>query len=130
MVGNVLLDIAIGSIPVLGDLFDAGFKANTRNVRLLHPYGHPSALDSSAENAPGVHSTDRGRAVTGVDAGFYRLHHGRSVAFWFLNAFARRRKCELPANRNTLTERTHPREVTRAPASSANRPLFGLAQAS
>jgi hypothetical protein len=38
MAGNVLLDIAVGAIPVLGDLFDVAFKANTRNLRLLEPY--------------------------------------------------------------------------------------------
>jgi Domain of unknown function (DUF4112) len=52
MVGNVLLDIAVGSIPFLGDLFDAGFKANTRNVRLLQPYGHPSDLEIPAHKTP------------------------------------------------------------------------------
>ena len=35
MVGNVLLDIAIGAIPILGDLFDVVFKANTANLKLL-----------------------------------------------------------------------------------------------
>jgi hypothetical protein len=38
MAGNVLLDIAIGAIPLLGDLFDVVFKANTRNLKLLEPY--------------------------------------------------------------------------------------------
>ncbi|QEH34445.1 hypothetical protein OJF2_29840 [Aquisphaera giovannonii] len=40
MVGNVLLDTAVGAIPLLGDLFDVAFKANTRNLRLLEPYLH------------------------------------------------------------------------------------------
>ena len=31
MVGNVLLDVAVGAIPVLGDMFDAVFKANTEH---------------------------------------------------------------------------------------------------
>lgn len=35
MVANVLLDTLVGSIPVVGDLFDAVFKANTRNLALL-----------------------------------------------------------------------------------------------
>ncbi len=35
---NVLLDILIGSIPLLGDIFDFGWKANTRNARLLEKY--------------------------------------------------------------------------------------------
>jgi hypothetical protein len=32
---NLLVEFAVGSIPVVGDLFDFGFKANIRNVRLL-----------------------------------------------------------------------------------------------
>lgn len=38
MVFNFLADAAIGAIPFLGDLFDFGFKANTRNVLLLKNY--------------------------------------------------------------------------------------------
>jgi hypothetical protein len=38
MVVNVLLDAAIGSIPVLGDLFDIVFKANMRNLRLMQQH--------------------------------------------------------------------------------------------
>ena len=38
MMSNVLLDVAVGAIPILGDLFDVGFKANTRNMKLLEPY--------------------------------------------------------------------------------------------
>lgn len=34
MVGNVLIDFLLGSVPVLGDLFDVGFKANIRNLEL------------------------------------------------------------------------------------------------
>jgi len=35
MLLNVLVDTAVGSIPVLGDLFDVAFKSNVRNVELL-----------------------------------------------------------------------------------------------
>ena len=35
MVGNVVLDTAVGSIPLLGSVFDVYFKANNRNIRLL-----------------------------------------------------------------------------------------------
>jgi Domain of unknown function (DUF4112) len=43
MVFNVAVDALIGAIPVLGDLFDIGWKANTRNLRLLerHRSGRP-----------------------------------------------------------------------------------------
>jgi Domain of unknown function (DUF4112) len=43
MAANVLIDIAVGAIPLLGDLFDIGFKANTRNVQLLDACRHPGA---------------------------------------------------------------------------------------
>ena len=32
---NVVVEGLVGMIPIAGDLFDAGFKANQRNVRLL-----------------------------------------------------------------------------------------------
>lgn len=35
MFGNILLDTIIGSIPIIGVIFDAWFKANNRNIRLL-----------------------------------------------------------------------------------------------
>jgi hypothetical protein len=35
MVVNVALDAAIGSVPVLGTVFDVAYKANKRNVRIL-----------------------------------------------------------------------------------------------
>ena len=38
MLGNVALDTAVGTVPLLGDLFDAGFKSNTRNLALLERY--------------------------------------------------------------------------------------------
>lgn len=38
MGANVALDAILGIVPVLGDLFDAGFKANRRNVQLLEQY--------------------------------------------------------------------------------------------
>jgi hypothetical protein len=38
MIFNVAVDLLVGSVPVLGDLFDAGWKANVRNVRLLRRY--------------------------------------------------------------------------------------------
>lgn len=35
MAANAALDALVGSIPLLGDLFDVGWRANTRNVALL-----------------------------------------------------------------------------------------------
>ena len=38
MGANVLLDTLVGTVPVLGDLFDVAWRANRRNVDLLHDY--------------------------------------------------------------------------------------------
>lgn len=35
MVVNILLDSFAGTIPVLGDLFDVGWKSNVKNIQLL-----------------------------------------------------------------------------------------------
>ena len=35
MAGNLGLDFVVGSIPIVGTLFDIGFKANVRNLALL-----------------------------------------------------------------------------------------------
>lgn len=35
MAANIGIDVAFGTIPVLGDLFDIRWKANRRNVNLL-----------------------------------------------------------------------------------------------
>lgn len=38
MVGNLVIDLIFGSIPVLGTVFDVGFKANVRNRRLAEEF--------------------------------------------------------------------------------------------
>lgn len=38
MGGNIAIDTVVGAVPVLGDLFDFGWKANRRNLALLERY--------------------------------------------------------------------------------------------
>lgn len=38
MLWNILIDAVIGSIPLVGDLFDVAYQANNRNVRLLRDH--------------------------------------------------------------------------------------------
>lgn len=52
MAANVLLDIGVGSIPLVGDLFDAGFKANTRNLQLLREVHAIQARGGQIPDAP------------------------------------------------------------------------------
>ena len=35
MIWNILLDFAVGSIPLVGDLFDWAFQAHRKNLRIL-----------------------------------------------------------------------------------------------
>lgn len=42
MVANLLIDTVAGSVPLIGDIFDVAFKANLRNLDLLHAhFGRP-----------------------------------------------------------------------------------------
>ena len=38
MILNILVDAIVGAVPILGDIFDVAFKANTRNMRLMNQY--------------------------------------------------------------------------------------------
>ncbi|WP_323190623.1 DUF4112 domain-containing protein [Halostella sp. PRR32] len=38
MVANIAIDAVVGSVPLLGTLFDAAWKANRRNVRLVEEH--------------------------------------------------------------------------------------------
>lgn len=49
MLANVGVDALLGSVPLLGDLFDAGYKANMRNVALLERHMEtPRAVERSS----------------------------------------------------------------------------------
>src|SRR5262245_43289221 len=43
MVFNAAIDLLIGFIPVVGDLFDFGWKANVHNLALLERHAHPGS---------------------------------------------------------------------------------------
>ena len=46
MAFNIVLEMVVGAVPVLGDLFDFAWKANARNLRLLE-----SKLDPDHQSA-------------------------------------------------------------------------------
>jgi len=53
MIGNVAVDTALGSIPLAGDVFDVFFRANERNLRIIHdhlgtPKRGPKVIDGTA----------------------------------------------------------------------------------
>ncbi|MGR3485213.1 MAG: DUF4112 domain-containing protein [Paracoccaceae bacterium] len=56
MAGNLVVDTLIGSVPLVGDLFDIGWKGNMRNVALLRDHfgaaGHAPRQPWSADGGP------------------------------------------------------------------------------
>jgi len=38
MGANIFVDWLIGTIPIIGDLFDVGWKANNRNARIIREH--------------------------------------------------------------------------------------------
>lgn len=48
MAGNILLDAVVGVFPLVGDLFDLGYKANRRNVNLLQEHYREGRHQGSA----------------------------------------------------------------------------------
>jgi len=38
MIVNVLIDMLLGVVPVLGDIFDFAYRANAMNAKLLHEH--------------------------------------------------------------------------------------------
>jgi hypothetical protein len=38
MIGNIVLEVAGGSVPILGDVFDMALKANLRNIRIVEEH--------------------------------------------------------------------------------------------
>ena len=44
MLFNSGLDLLTGAVPILGDLFDAGYKANLKNLRLLERHAADPAI--------------------------------------------------------------------------------------
>ncbi|MGL5879743.1 MAG: DUF4112 domain-containing protein [Xenococcaceae cyanobacterium] len=49
MVRNIIFDSIIGIVPVLGDLFDVGWKANVRNIALLEKHLHLTQHNRSSD---------------------------------------------------------------------------------
>ncbi len=43
MTANILVETIVGSVPLVGDLFDFAWRANTRNMALIHQHYRPGA---------------------------------------------------------------------------------------
>jgi hypothetical protein len=49
MVFNIAIDALVGAVPILGDFFDMGWKANTKNVTLLEAHLRAPTQSRSAD---------------------------------------------------------------------------------
>lgn len=49
MLINAAIDFGVGAIPVVGDLFDFGWKANVRNLDLLERHARPGTVASAGD---------------------------------------------------------------------------------
>jgi hypothetical protein len=47
MLGNIFLDTTVGSVPILGDIFDLKYKSNRRNYALLKEHYEEGKHDGS-----------------------------------------------------------------------------------
>ncbi|MBD0328351.1 MAG: DUF4112 domain-containing protein [Pyrinomonadaceae bacterium] len=48
MILNIVIDAALGAVPVVGDLFDFAFKANVANIKLMQRYYQEGRYRGSA----------------------------------------------------------------------------------
>lgn len=51
MMFNYILDAVVGVVPLVGDLFDFGFKANRRNVEMLKAYYADGSVKPNARRS-------------------------------------------------------------------------------
>jgi len=54
MVGNVALETILGSVPLVGDIFDAYFKANIRNLEILEQHIAQAESNEQIVEAPSL----------------------------------------------------------------------------
>lgn len=80
MVANIAIDTLVGSMPILGDIFDAAWKSNKKNVALLKR--------ASAEQAEGAgfkaHARDWGALIMLVLAAAAMIAVPIWVLIWLL----------------------------------------------
>jgi hypothetical protein len=81
MFWNILVDAVTGLVPVAGDVVDAGFKANSRNLRLLEAHvSDPSRTARASKLRVAAVLVGAGLILVGAAWGMYRLI--RALLLW------------------------------------------------
>ena len=52
MIKNVAIDTALGSVPIVGDIFDAYFKSNIRNLEILENHIAKTEIEQDIVEEP------------------------------------------------------------------------------
>ena len=65
MLGNLAVDWIVGSIPLVGDLFDIGFHANRRNLDIVKRHLEKRAAEEDRASGPQPDPEPRPRAGAG-----------------------------------------------------------------
>ncbi|MBD1997461.1 DUF4112 domain-containing protein [Leptolyngbya sp. FACHB-541] len=69
MIANIVLEAVVGSVPLLGDLFDAYYKANVRNLALLERHLQMAEPDLEQVDSLNLSSTEMaGTASANISA--------------------------------------------------------------
>ena len=83
MLGNVVIDTVGGTVPLIGDLFDAAWKSNTRNLALLERHlGQPDSTKRASRAV--VWGTVAALLLLAIGAATV----GLLVLRWLFDAFA------------------------------------------
>lgn len=69
MLWNLALDWVVGSIPLVGDLFDIGFRANRRNFDIIKRHLEKRAAEEARAEGPEADPEPRSRARSQTGAG-------------------------------------------------------------
>lgn len=78
---NILVDAAVGAIPLLGDMFDVYWKANQKNVELLRRH-----LAASPERQRAINRNDRWFVIVLV-ASLSALVIAAAVIAWYVGGW-------------------------------------------
>ena len=63
MLGNIAIETALGSVPVLGDLMDVVWKANLRNLAIIEDYLGSGDVAGRHDRRCGAIACYQGRAI-------------------------------------------------------------------
>jgi len=51
MILNICVDVVAGSLPIIGDIFDAAYKSNRRNLELIRANENPGSTPTTGDYA-------------------------------------------------------------------------------